>query len=162
MPPKPSAPPIKRKRPGNVVIGWIRLIQSVVFFWLGYLRWIRPVLNRDGLVVGDRWGYGYVGQPAALGFAGPRSFARLATRLMPRPDLIVRLRGEPSVIAKRKSDLTLTEIEREDAAWDTLSLPFWELDADGDVVVLAETILGRLVSDNMNSREVDAGLETEM
>lgn len=161
-PPKPSKPPVKRTNPGNPVIGWLRLTQSIVLFWLGYLRWIRPVLAKSGLVVGDRWGYGYVGQPAALGFAGPRSLAQWATRLIPRPDLIVRLRGEPLVISQRKGDLTVTEIEREDAAWDTLLLPVWELDANGEPPVLAEAIMDRLFSENVNSQQIKAEFETEV
>lgn len=162
IPPQPSTPPVKRTNPGNVVIGWLRLTQSVVLFWLGYLRWIRPVLASNGLVVGDRWGYGYVGQPAALGFAGPTWLARWATRLIPRPDLIVRLRGEASVIAKRKGDLTLTEIEREDAAWNTLLLPVWELDANGDPPVLAGAIRDRLYTKDVDPQQIDAEFESEV
>lgn len=137
-------PPPKRSDPGRRPLGWLRLGRSVAQFWLGYLRWIRPAVSRGTLVVGDRWAYGYVGQPTALGFAGPAWLARFAARIVPHPDLVARLRGDPGLIASRKSDLSASQIEREDAAWDSLPIPTMELDAAEPVDVLARAVFQSL------------------
>ena len=137
------APP-KRTDPGHPVVGWLRLAHSVVLFWLGYWRWIKPMVSRRGLVIGDRWGYGYVGQPNALGYAGPGWLARWAVRLLPKPDLLIRLRGSPSVVAMRKADLTEDAVFQEDRAWDTLPLPTWELDAGQEAAALANLVAARM------------------
>jgi thymidylate kinase len=139
-----GAPPPKRSDPGPRPLGWLRLARSVAQFWLGYLRWIRPAVSRGTLVVGDRWAYGYVGQPTALGFAGPTWLARFAARIVPRPDLVLRLRGDPGLIASRKADLSVSQIEREDRTWDSLPIAAFELDAAESVDVLARTVFHRL------------------
>lgn len=120
-----SVPPIKRINPGPRPIGWLRLLWSVFVFAFGYWRWLRPALHRGALIVGDRWIYGYVGQPTALGFGGPAWLADIAIQLVPNPDLLVRLKADPVITAQRKGDLSPQEIEAEDQRWDGLSrLPF--------------------------------------
>jgi thymidylate kinase len=143
-PSEAGVPPPKRSNPGRRPLGWLRLARSVAQFWLGYLRWIRPAVSRGTLVVGDRWAYGYVGQPTALGFAGPTWLARFAARIVPRPDLVLRLRGDPGLIASRKADLSVSQIEREDRTWDSLPIAAFELDAAESVDVLARTVFHRL------------------
>lgn len=137
-------PPPKQTDPGPRPLGWLRLARSVGMFWLGYLRWIRPALARGTLVVGDRWVYGYVGQPEALGFGGPSWLARLATRIAPQPDLIVRLTAPAEIVAKRKSDLTVAEIQMEIRKWETLPGDVWILDSSMDVSSLAAAVAARL------------------
>ncbi|HUP17799.1 MAG TPA: hypothetical protein VM848_17350 [Acidimicrobiia bacterium] len=137
-------PPPKQNDPGPRPLGWLRLARSVGMFWLGYLRWIRPALARGTLVVGDRWFYGYVGQPVALGFGGPPWLARLATRIAPHPDLVVRLTAPAEIVAKRKSDLTAAEIQVEIRKWETLPLDVWVLDSSMDVSSLADAVAARL------------------
>jgi thymidylate kinase len=139
-----SVPSPKRVRPGPRMLGWIRLARSVLLFWLGYLRWIRPAVLRGALVVGDRWAYGYVGQPQALGFAGPAWLAKLGARIVPQPDLLVRLSAPPELVASRKADLTTSEVEIEARVWDTLPLKVWELDASMDISHLAHQLATRL------------------
>jgi thymidylate kinase len=139
-----DAPPPKRSDPGPPPSGWLRLARSVAMFWLGYLRWIKPALARGTLVVGDRWAFGYVGQPAALGFAGPSWLARLAVRLVPQPDLVLRLRGDPGLVAGRKGDLAASQIELEDRLWDSIPIGVYELDASNSVDDLAKAVSRRL------------------
>jgi thymidylate kinase len=139
-----GVPPPKRNDPGPRPLGWLRLARSVAIFWLGYVRWIRPALARGTLVIGDRWAYGYVGQPAALGFAGPSWLARLAARLVPQPDLVLRLRGDPALVASRKRDLAPSQIESEDRNWDSLTIEVYELDASNSIDDLAKAVSTRL------------------
>jgi thymidylate kinase len=87
---------------------------------VGYLRTVRPALNRSWLIIGDRWMYGYVVQPHALRYQGPEVLARAVLRLLPRPHLIVNLTAPPHVIRERKQELTLSQIEQELLAWSSL------------------------------------------
>lgn len=139
-------PPPKKSGPGHLVSGWLRLARSVALFNAGYWRWIRPAIRAGALVVGDRWMYGYVGQPAALGYGGPPWLARFAIRLIPRPTLLVRLKASPEVAASRKSDLKAAEIEMEDKAWDGLPDEVWVLDATKPVSELVIAVARHLES----------------
>jgi hypothetical protein len=47
--------------------------------------------------------YGYLVQPDALRFYGPRRLTQLAMKLLPRPDLVVNLTAPVHVIARRVS-----------------------------------------------------------
>jgi thymidylate kinase len=101
---------------GSVFLGLLRISWSLVAFWAGYLRRIRPALGRGCLVVSDRWAYGYLAQPSALRFHGPNWVAELVVRLVPKPDLVVALEAPPEVVTARKAELSadqvLAEMER--------------------------------------------------
>lgn len=117
--PAPGTPagPKWPDEPGSVVAGWVRLARNVARFAAGYLGSVRPAVRRGSLVVADRYFYGYLVQPRALRFHGPRRLAELATRLVPQPDLIVNLAAPPEVIRGRKAELTIDEIEDELRGW---------------------------------------------
>ena len=90
-------------------------------FWAGYLLRIRPFLREDGLVVADRWAYGYVAQPRALRFYGPAWLARSLLRVFPRPTVAVIAKAPLDVILARKQELSRTQICEELAVWDTVT-----------------------------------------
>lgn len=115
--PGPPAGPKWPDDGGSVVAGWVRLVRNVARFVAGYLRSVRPAVRRGHLVVADRYFYGYLVQPRALRFHGPKAMAAIATRLVPRPDLIVNLAAPPEVIRERKAELTIAEIEDELSGW---------------------------------------------
>jgi thymidylate kinase len=121
--PGPSSPPPKARASGSPVLGWMRLLRNALRCWAGYLNTVRPALNRGWLVIGDRWMYGYLVQPDALKFRGPEVLARAVIRLLPRPDLIVNLSAPSHLIRSRKQELTVSQIERELAAWSSLPVP---------------------------------------
>ncbi|MGH8935435.1 MAG: WecB/TagA/CpsF family glycosyltransferase [Acidimicrobiia bacterium] len=123
-PPGLSAPPPGKGQPGGLpLIGWLRLARTVAWCWASYLGRILPSLRVGGLVVGDRWGYGYLVQPLALKFYGPPWLAQAAVRVLPRPDLVVNLAAPPEVIRHRKQELAEDEIRRELEAWKRLPVP---------------------------------------
>jgi thymidylate kinase len=115
-----------------------------VTFNLGYWRWLRPALRSGALIVGDRWIYGYIGQPVALGYGGPRWLAGAAINLVPRPDLVVRLKADRNVVASRKRDLSAEEIAAEEDRWDGLNGPVLVLDASRSPTQLAEDLMQEL------------------
>jgi thymidylate kinase len=146
--PDPTSVPLPKPRGGgSAPLGWIRLLRNAVRCWAGYLKSVRPALQRGLLIVGDRWMYGYIVQPDAMKFHGPDLLARAVLRLLPRPDLIVNLTAPPHVIWGRKQELTLSQIEHELLAWSSLRAPnFKTLDATQSPQDIAVEILVALES----------------
>jgi thymidylate kinase len=127
------------------VLGWIRILHKLVRIWIGYRLRIRPALRRGSLVVGDRWAYGYVVQPWALRFYGPRWLALCTLRALPRPDLVVNLSAPPEEIRRRKGELTLEQIRGELMDWaDLPALPMETFDAVRAPEQIASDILAAL------------------
>lgn len=104
-----------------------RLARNLLRFWIGYLRWIRPLRRSDArtMIVADRWIYNYLGQPYSVGYAGPRRLAELAMRLAPRPDFVAVLVAPGDVVADRKSELTAEQAATEAAVWTAIEGPWW-------------------------------------
>lgn len=132
----------EKARPnGSMVVGWLRALVSVVVFWVGYLARVRPALRGGALVVGDRWGYGYLAQPTALRFYGPERLGRFLVRVIPKPDVLVNLTAPVGVIEQRKRELTPEEIEAELALWSSLPIRgVIEIDSGPDPQTVARRI----------------------
>ena len=113
----PPPPPAKSARDGSRTLGWARLGRNLIRFWWAYGTQVQPLVRSGTLVIGDRWAYGYVGQPYALRFYGPLWLADLTERLLPRPDLVIDMKAPVEVIAARKQELTPSEIQSELARW---------------------------------------------
>ncbi|HLT97304.1 MAG TPA: hypothetical protein VK070_11010 [Acidimicrobiia bacterium] len=143
--PGQARPTEKRRQVGRKPIGILRLLLSVLAFGAGYLTRVLPAIRRGCLVVGDRWSYGYIVQPVSLGFFGPEPLARLALRLMPKPDLLVALEAPVEVIRERKQELTEDEILAEMRLARALTSPSpLVVDASDEASTVADLILAAL------------------
>lgn len=123
--PVPEMPPAQ----GSRLAGALRMSRNVLRLWWAYMRQIRPAIDGGNLVIADRWGYGYQASPRAVKFYGPPWLGRLATRIMPKPDLILNLTGSPDMIHNRKADLDVESIARELRGWGSLD-PMRRVDVD--------------------------------
>ena len=138
-------PTTKNRAKPLLVLGWLRLAVAFVRFWAGYLLSIRPALGRGGLIIGDRWAYGYLVQPLALRYGGPPWLASLMIRSLPSPDLVLNLTAPPSEIHRRKQELTLDEIAAELEAWNRIPTPkLVRLDALRSSRGMAQFVLSEL------------------
>ncbi len=134
----------KARRSASQFLGILRIGRSVGRAWLGYLLAIRPAVRAGKLVVGDRWLYGYMAQPAALKFHGPRWVARFVLNLVPEPDLIALLEAPAQAIHQRKPELTMAEIREEAGLWASIDQAMLHLDATLDPDTLAKVVLAHL------------------
>lgn len=133
------------RRESSLASSVIRLVANVLRSWAFYLIRIRPALARGTLVVGDRWGYGYVGQPTALRFVAPSWIAKAGVRSMPTPDLTVLLTSTVDVILGRKAELSRAELRAEMDRWEAFQFPnSMTLEADNEVSTLVDAVLGQL------------------
>ncbi len=137
---------ISRSKPeveGSKLLGWCRILWSLVVFWGGFLVRIRPAVRSGHLVVGDRWGYGYYAQPHGLKFYGPPWLADWVTRLLPRPDVVANLTAAPDLIAQRKQELTVAQLAAELRLWKMLPVRnLVSVDASADAESAARAIFG--------------------
>lgn len=117
VPPILETPREKEERPSPAAMGWLRLLRNFLSSWIGYLTAIRPSLKRGELVVADRWIYGYLVQPKPLRYSGPSWLARLATTLLPQPDLVVNVTASAELVHSRKDELDQGTIRSELQAW---------------------------------------------
>lgn len=107
-PEEPATPPETSKYRGLVSLA--RFIYYWLDFVIGYWVAIYPAMAQTGLVVGERYFPDVLVTPARYGFAVPRPLMRLAARLVPSPDLVILLKGEPDAIHLRKPELPPDEI----------------------------------------------------
>lgn len=117
---EPSATKIPARRPGDLPRGWLRIVRNAIQCALGYWLRIRPVMRRGTMVIGDRWIFGYLTQPAPLRYYGPQWLARLIVRLLPRPSMTVNLTAPVPVLLARKQELTAEQLADELAACQSL------------------------------------------
>ena len=80
-------------------------------WWLGWWRGLRNA-SRDGLVLFDRFHGDLLIDPRRYRYGGSLWLARLASRLMPQPDLILYLDAPPEVLLARKQEVSREALER--------------------------------------------------
>jgi thymidylate kinase len=148
-PPATSAAPAVKmpaRRRGDLVRGWARLLRTAGHCAVAYWLRIRPAVRAGTFVIGDRWIFGYLTQPAPLRYHGPPWLARVVVRVaVPQPTLTVNLTAPVPVLLARKQELTQEQLERELAA--TRLLPVTRrvtLSSEDPPAVLVEKVLHHL------------------
>lgn len=96
-------------------------VAKVVFLWIdlvaGWLFRVRPVVRRGGWVTAERYWWDMLIDQRRYRLHRVGWFLRLLGRLVPRPDLVLRLEAPAEVIRTRKSELGIEELERQTRAW---------------------------------------------
>lgn len=80
-------------------------------YLLGYRASVRPILRAGGLALFDRYAFDLVADPARFRYGGPIAAARLLTRLVAKPDLVLLLDAPAEVLHRRKPELPLETLE---------------------------------------------------
>jgi hypothetical protein len=91
------------------------------YYWLdnllGSWLWLWPARVRNSLIVVERGWFDIAVDPRRYRLqVTPRAVQRLG-RLLPKPDLVLVLHGEPSLLTRRKNELAEREIERQLHQW---------------------------------------------
>ncbi len=98
------------------LMSMVRYFYYLTDFILGYHFSIAPVIRRHGLVIIERWHHDTLMNPQRYGFRVPVMLLRIAHALLPKPDLVMVLHGDPEKIHARKSELTVDEIREQTCA----------------------------------------------
>lgn len=136
-----STPPPKT----GVIRSILRMGKAFVSFWAGYLLTVRPAITAGGLVIADRWAYGYLVNPERLGTLDQPHLARLMLSTMPQPDLVFALVADPQTIHKRKNELSVQAAAEELKAWTSLPASrLIKIDAEQPIGEIVDSILNHL------------------
>lgn len=105
-------------RPNNLPTRpWLVSLGIYIYFFLdffsGYFLRFQPLLRNGEIIIYERYYYDLLFHPKRYRLQQIRILANLLTFITPRPDLIVLLNGDPSVILTRKPELPLDEIYRQ-------------------------------------------------
>lgn len=94
-------------------MGFVRLLYYTLDYVLGYFIKIRPVLQRNGIVLVERYYYDYlIGARRNPIVETPLWVVRVLFRvIIPKPDVVVLLSNDPEVIRRRRDELTIEQIE---------------------------------------------------
>lgn len=82
-------------------------------YWVGYFFQIRPFEKRGGVFIIERYVYDMLFDPHRHRLALPAGWAALLCRCSPRPHLIVALAGDARELYRRKPEIPVSEIERQ-------------------------------------------------
>lgn len=107
----PPAPPEKSKY--NTLTSLIRFTYYLADFIIGYWIVIYPKKARSTFIVGERYFADILVHPARYGFSLPKWFIRLSSYLVPKPDAIILLHGDPQKIHDRKPELPVETISEQ-------------------------------------------------
>jgi thymidylate kinase len=137
--PKPA-----RHRWWNRPLSPLRLLRNVIRFRAGYRARVAPVLAHGGLVLADRYIYGYYYAPGDLKYYGPDRLVGPLLRLVAHPDLVFCMYADPAVVRARKPELSAEAIAAQMATCLRVSAThprFVAIDANRPVPVIADEVL---------------------
>lgn len=89
----------------------LRLLRNLVRAWLFWLFRVLPLVRRGRLVILDRFAANYWLDADSVRWSGHSWLLAIFRCLLPKPDVMLLLDAEPSVLAKRKSELSETELQ---------------------------------------------------
>ena len=92
-------------------LGWLWLN-----WWVGWFRFLRSSAA-SGAVLFDRYHADLLVDPVRYRYGGPLWIARLASRWMPQPDIVIYLDAPPEVLLSRKQEVPREALERSRAAY---------------------------------------------
>lgn len=91
----------------------LRCFYLLIRFWMGYWFWVYPRLVKGHLIIGERWRYDILFDPASKGIGLPYWVRKIIFWLCPAPQKTIVLSGSAEEMAKRKEELPQEEIERQ-------------------------------------------------
>lgn len=117
-------------------------------WWAGWWRGLRT-RNRAGVILFDRYHGDLVVDPKRYRYGGPAVCARLASRWMPQPDLVVFLDAEPAVLLSRKQEVSQEALEQARTrylAWACSNANCVVVDASRPLPDVVEDVLERIAN----------------
>lgn len=91
----------------------VKLLYLLFDYTAGFLQRVYPKLARSTLVLFDRYYYDLLVDWRRYRYGGPLWLARLVSRFVPRPDLIILLDAPADVLWERKKEVRFEELIRQ-------------------------------------------------
>ena len=104
-----------KSRPSGVVGSFLRIVYLTLDYALGYWIKVRPHLAKipTGSWIFDRYAYDMILDPLRFRIKLPNRIISFFANLVPKPDLILCLGGDPEKIYARKPETSLDEVRRQ-------------------------------------------------
>lgn len=100
--------------PSGAIGSLLRLLYLCADYILGYWLIIRPKISKSpGIIIMDRYAYDMEFDQRRFRIALPSKVVSFFMNIVPRPDIIFCLSGDPDEIASRKNELPKNEVERQ-------------------------------------------------
>lgn len=106
-----SNPDDLRARPW--IVSFLMYFYFYSDFAIAYLLKLRPVLERGEVIIYERYYYDALFHPTRYKLKPMPTLGRLLSRIVPRPDLVILMKGDAAKIHERKPELSVSEIERQ-------------------------------------------------
>jgi thymidylate kinase len=117
--------PRTRNYPGSPLhsaLSCVRLLRTLVWAHLSYALIVRRWRRKNYLVLLDRYFYNYVLDPSSVKYSAPRWLLDAVLPLFPKPDAVLLLRADPSVLQPRKRELSPEEFAAQTARLDGMKI----------------------------------------
>lgn len=117
-------------------------------WWGGWWRNLRAE-KQAGVVLFDRYHGDLVADPKRYRYGGPAILAKLASRLMPQPDLVFFLDARPEVLLSRKQEVPYEALEKSRLNyldWVSRNKNCVKIDAERPLVEVVAEVLERIES----------------
>ena len=93
------------QQPRGMVSSVLKLAWLWLNWWVGWFGFLREK-SAAGVVLFDRYHADLLIDPRRYRYGGPMWLARLASRFMPQPDVVIFLDAEPDVLLSRKQEVS--------------------------------------------------------
>ena len=108
--------------PVHMALSCVRLLRSLLWAQLSYALVVRRLRRRHYLVLLDRYFYNYILDPSSVKYSGPIWLLNAALPLFPRPDAVILLKADSSVLQPRKRELSADEFAAQTARLDGMKV----------------------------------------
>ncbi len=105
-----------------LILSLILYLYFYLDFLLGYFKLILPGLRKGEFVIYERYFYDVLVHPVRYRLKPMNWLGKILSKILPSPDLMVILHGDPEVIYGRKKELPIEEIERQQSLFKKLFL----------------------------------------
>lgn len=90
------------------------------FIW-GWLRYVRPALRKNGLIIIDRYYYDFFVDLRRYQLNLPQWLVQLGFVFVKKPDLVFCLDADPKILQARKQEVSFEECSRQQRAYKALA-----------------------------------------
>jgi len=111
-----------RAKPAGMLSSLVRITYYWMDYVLGYNYFVRKDVQYDKFSVFDRYSYDLIVDPFRTRLNLPLWVRKLYVKCMPHPKVVFYLEADPEVIYKRKQELTLDEITRQNIIYKDVAL----------------------------------------
>lgn len=132
--------------------GFLGSLLRITYYWfdyvIGWMCFTRKDVQYDKYTIYDRYSYDLLVDPQRTRLSLPFWVRNIFVTCMPHPKLNFFLKADPSVVIKRKAELSLEEIERQVEAFSSLAKrkKLICIDANKSVEAMVEEALPYIIS----------------